>query len=97
MAQSQFMMLRSAMGVKKRNPGLVLTGKWWMRQYIRAHNLVRRENIHQVHPIPRPRVKNPIFGPRKAKVAQIAEEVLDWNQMTKDQVMNALVALAKKR
>eukprot|EP00975_Prorocentrum_lima_P065841 12905813-Prorocentrum_lima.AAC.1 len=39
MAQWQFMMLRRAMGEKKRNPALVLTKKWWMQQYKTAQDL----------------------------------------------------------
>eukprot|EP00975_Prorocentrum_lima_P014335 3046210-Prorocentrum_lima.AAC.1 len=53
--QSQFIMIRRAMGAKKRNPGLVLTGKWWMQQHVKAQDLVKQENIHQAHPFPRPR------------------------------------------
>eukprot|EP00975_Prorocentrum_lima_P028053 5896867-Prorocentrum_lima.AAC.1 len=55
-----------------------------------AQDLVKKENIHQVHPFPRPRVRNPVSGPLTAKVAQPVEEALDWNQMKNDLIMNVL-------
>eukprot|EP00975_Prorocentrum_lima_P035932 7556494-Prorocentrum_lima.AAC.1 len=44
-----------------------------------------------------PRVRNPVAGPLKAKVVQSVENNTDWNKMTKDQIMTALVNLAQKR
>eukprot|EP00975_Prorocentrum_lima_P037018 7792454-Prorocentrum_lima.AAC.1 len=60
-----------------------------MQQYMRAQDRVKqKENIHQVNPVPRPRARNPVSGPPKAKVAQTVEEALPWNQMKKDHSMN---------
>eukprot|EP00975_Prorocentrum_lima_P011180 2371580-Prorocentrum_lima.AAC.1 len=64
---------------------------------MKAQDLVKKENIHHIYPFRKPRVRNPVSGPLKAKVAQPVEEILDWNKMDKDHIMNALVGLAKKR
>eukprot|EP00975_Prorocentrum_lima_P008247 1762761-Prorocentrum_lima.AAC.1 len=37
---------------------------------MKAQDLVKKENIHQVHPYPKTRVRNPFPGPLKAQVAQ---------------------------
>eukprot|EP00975_Prorocentrum_lima_P013446 2853580-Prorocentrum_lima.AAC.1 len=33
------------------------------RQCMKAQDLVKKENIHQLHPFPKPRVRNPASGP----------------------------------
>eukprot|EP00975_Prorocentrum_lima_P061687 12881313-Prorocentrum_lima.AAC.1 len=61
-----------------------------MQPYMKAQDLVKKENTHQVHPFPKLRVRNPVPGPFKAKVAQPVEEILDWDTVKKDQLMKAL-------
>eukprot|EP00975_Prorocentrum_lima_P033606 7052876-Prorocentrum_lima.AAC.1 len=67
MAQSQRMLFRRAMGVKRRHPELILTRKRWMQQYMKVEGLVKKVNIHQISPFPKPRLKHPVSGPLKAK------------------------------
>eukprot|EP00975_Prorocentrum_lima_P045066 9440684-Prorocentrum_lima.AAC.1 len=45
-----------------------------MQQYMKAQDLVEKENIHQIHALPKPRVRHPVSGPLKAKVAQPVEK-----------------------
>eukprot|EP00975_Prorocentrum_lima_P036848 7754126-Prorocentrum_lima.AAC.1 len=61
-----------------------------MEQYMKGQDLVKKENIPNIHPLPKPKVRNPGSGPFKARVAQPVETVLDSKNMKKDQIMKAL-------
>eukprot|EP00975_Prorocentrum_lima_P011635 2475384-Prorocentrum_lima.AAC.1 len=61
------MLFRKAMGVKRRHPEFIPTRKWWMQQYMKVQYLVNKENIQQTSPFSKPRVRNAVSGPRKAK------------------------------
>eukprot|EP00975_Prorocentrum_lima_P040843 8578945-Prorocentrum_lima.AAC.1 len=58
--------------------------------HMKAQGLVKKENIHQIHPFPMPRVRNPTSGPFKARATQQVEDILDWNNMKNDLTMKAL-------
>eukprot|EP00975_Prorocentrum_lima_P068713 12922183-Prorocentrum_lima.AAC.1 len=62
-----------------------------------VQDLIKREHIHQTSPFPKPRVRNPIAGPLKANVVQSVEDNMNWSEMTKDQIIIALVKHAQKR
>eukprot|EP00975_Prorocentrum_lima_P044901 9404174-Prorocentrum_lima.AAC.1 len=61
-----------------------------MQHSMKVQDLIKRDNIHQTSPYPKPKVRTPMGGPLKATKVQSAADNMDWAKMTKDQIMTAL-------